>query len=187
MTLPGTTIEISKIEHGISRTMFDGIFASGGITLSQVCIMTGLEPYMVQNWVKRKFVSSPQRRVYSPNQFARIVIINMLRESLQIDSITSLLKHINGTLSDESDDLIGDSELYHMYVDLFAECGGSFYDTAATQAAIERMTSAYDGPDETRRRLFEVLEVISYARVSVHARHKAERLLAAFDLTYNSK
>ncbi len=187
MYLPGTTIEISKVERGSSRTMFDGIFASGGITLSQVCIMTGLEPYMVQNWVKRKFVSSPQKRVYSPNQFARIVIINMLRETMQIDSIVSLLKHINGTLNDESDDLIGDSELYHKYVDLFADCGGSLYNTEVTLAAIERMSAEFDSSVDARRRLKEVMEVICFARVSAHAKHKAERLLGSFDLNYRSK
>ncbi len=187
MTLPGTTIEVSKIERGISRQMFNGIFASGGITLSQVCIMTGLEPYMVQNWVKRKFVSSPQKRVYSRNQFSRIVIINMLRETMQIDSIIKLLEHINGVLSDESDDLIGDSELYHMYVDLFADCGGTLYNTEVTLAAIERMADAFEGSADARRRLKEVLEVMTYARVSAHALHKAERLLNGFDVTYKSK
>ena len=50
--LPGTTIEISGLSKDISRVMFDGIFAAGGITLSQVSVMTGLEPYMIQNWVK---------------------------------------------------------------------------------------------------------------------------------------
>ena len=81
-TLPGTTIEVSEMRKGISRQLFDGIFAAGGITLSQVCTMTGLEPYLIQNWVKRGFVSSPVKRLYSREQFARIVIINMLREAL---------------------------------------------------------------------------------------------------------
>ena len=48
--LPGTTIEVSAVTKGISRTLFGGIFAAGGITLSQVSVMTGLEPYDVQNW-----------------------------------------------------------------------------------------------------------------------------------------
>ena len=88
-TFPGTTIEVSKLEQGSSRSLFDGIFATGGITLSQVSIMTGLEPYLIQNWVKRGFVTHPQGRVYSREQFARIIIINMLRESLQIEKISA--------------------------------------------------------------------------------------------------
>ncbi len=182
MTLPGTLIEISKVEQGSSRMMFDGIFASGGITLSQVCIMTGLEPYMVQNWVKRKFVSSPQRRVYSRNQFARIVIINMLKESLQIDSIVGLLTHINGVLSDESDDLIGDSELYHKYVDVLAMCDDSLYNVDAALAAVDAVSQDFEpnAPD-ARRRLREVLEVMVYARLAVRAHNTAEQLLKGFE------
>ncbi len=182
MTLPGTLIEISRFEQGSSRTMFDGIFASGGISLSQVCIMTGLEPYMVQNWVKRKFVSSPTRRVYSRNQFSRIVIINMLKESLQIDSIVGLLTHINGTLSDESDDLIGDSELYHKYVDVVAMCGGNIYDTDKALAAVKAVSDGFvsTAPDASRR-LQEVLEVMVYARIAANARKTAEQMLKGFD------
>ena len=95
IVLPGTTIEVSQVYKGTSRTMFNGIFAAGGITLSQVSVMTGLEPYLIQNWVKRGFVSPPLKRQYSKNQFARIVIINMLRESLQLDKICGLLSYIN--------------------------------------------------------------------------------------------
>ena len=57
--LPGTKIEISKIEQGVSRSMSCGMFAAGGITLAQVSGMTGLEPYLIQNWVKRGCLSSP--------------------------------------------------------------------------------------------------------------------------------
>ena len=58
MFLPGTTIEVSTFECGISLKMFEGIFAGGGITLSQVSIMTGIEPYAIQNWVISSFFMS---------------------------------------------------------------------------------------------------------------------------------
>ena len=50
---PGTTIEVLAMQKGGSRILFDGIFAAGGITLSQVSNMTGLEPYLIQNWAKK--------------------------------------------------------------------------------------------------------------------------------------
>jgi DNA-binding transcriptional MerR regulator len=182
VTLPGTLIEVSEADIGSSRTMFDGIFASGGITLSQVCVMTGLEPYMVQNWVKRRFVSGPQKRMYSKNQFARIVIINMLRESLQIDSIIEVLKHINGTLTDESDDLISDSELYHKFVDMTAMCGGNLYDVKRALEAAQAVAADYTEPvPGARRRLAETLEIMIYARISSQARQTAERRLKALE------
>ena len=80
-TYPGTTIETLSIYKNSSKTLFEGIFAAGGITMSQISNMTGLEPYLIQNWVKRKFLSSPVKKLYSSEQFARILIINMLRDS----------------------------------------------------------------------------------------------------------
>ena len=46
--------------------------------LSQVASLTGLEPYVIQNWVRRGFVAPPERKRYSRRQFSRIVLINML-------------------------------------------------------------------------------------------------------------
>lgn len=178
-TLPGTTIEVSGIEKGISRVMFDGIFAAGGITLSQVSVMTGLEPYMIQNWVKRGFVSSPVKRQYSQNQFARIVIINMLREALQLDRICNLLEYINGSLNDESDDLIGDSELYHMYTDMLACDGGVVTDKEMVKAAALTATENYVEPiPGARKRLMKILQVMAYAHYVSIARESAEEILS---------
>jgi len=64
---PGTTIEVLNLRKGDSKVLFDGIFATGGITLSQVCNMTDLEPYMIQNWVKRKFVRPPVKSCIPKN------------------------------------------------------------------------------------------------------------------------
>ncbi len=177
--LPGTTIEVSQVSKGISRTMFDGIFAAGGITLSQVSVMTGLEPYIIQNWVKRGFVSPPIKRQYSKNQFARIVIINMLRESLQLDKICSLLSYINGVLSDESDDLISDSELYHMYTDMMAVSemdvtnGDSVRDAAAD--AVEDYEEPVAG---AKLKLERIMQTMAYAHFATLSKRAAEEMLS---------
>lgn len=178
-TLPGTTIEVSKIEKGTSRSLFDGIFAAGGITLSQVSVMTGLPPHDIQNWVKRGFVSSPKNRQYSKNQFARIVIINMLRESLRIDSITNLLGYINGTLNDESDDLIGDAELYHRFVDMFVNIkSGDISGESISQAVIKAAEDYNEPIPGAKKRLIKMLEVMAYADLAAVTRKKAEQLLS---------
>lgn len=175
MNLPGTTIEVAEFERGVSLAMFEGIFATGGITLSQVAIMTGLEPHAIQNWVKRGFVSSPQKRTYSKNQFARIVIINMLRESLQLDKICSLIGYINGSLSDESDDLIGDAELYHMYVDMVAGMGKLATDRTMINEAARNAAENYVEPVAgARARLVKVLEAMAYAHYAAIAKSYAE-------------
>lgn len=178
MFLPGTEIEVSAFERGISLKMFEGIFAGGGITLSQVSIMTGIETYAIQNWVKRGFVSSPKKRTYSKNQFSRIVIINMLRQSLQLDKICSLISYINGSLSDESDDLIEDSQLYHLYVDMVAGMGGIVSDYDVISSAAKIAAESYAEPVAgARARLVRVLEIMAYAHYSAISKNSAERLI----------
>ena len=179
-TFPGTTIEVTKIEKGSSRVLFDGIFATGGITLSQVSVMTGLEPYLIQNWVKRGFLTSPKKRMYSQDQFARILIINMLRESLQIEKICNLIAIIGGDLYDDSDNLIHDAELYHRYVDMLAQ--GDLLDrdperlrTAAIQAA-EGFVEPVPG---AKKKLVDILQIMLYAHAAAQLCKEADDMLAA--------
>jgi len=178
-TYPGMTVEVGKIEKGSSRVLFDGVFAAGGITLSQISVMTGLEPYLIQNWVKRGFVTSPVKRLYSRKQFARIVIINMLKESLQIDKICTLIKIIGGNPNDESDDLISDDELYHRYVDMLAQSGGMSLDRAVIAAAAAQATVGYEEPIQgAKKRLETILQVMAYAHYATWSRQVVGDMLA---------
>ena len=180
-TFPGTTIEVLKVEKGSSRHLFDGIFATGGITLSQVSLMTGLEPYIIQNWVKRGYVDSPKKRVYSRGQFARIVIINMLREALKLEDICSLIKVIEGDNPDtDDDDIILDDELYHSYVDMLAEGRIELSDreaaTAAADAAAAKIEERRHG---TRKTLSVILQIMLSAHAASMLRTHAENMLGA--------
>lgn len=176
---PGTTVEISKLKKGSSKVLFDGIFATGGITLSQVSVMTGLEPYLIQNWVKRGFVSSPVKRLYSEEQFARIIIINMLKEALQIERICSLIRIIGGVLEDTSDDLIGDAELYHRYVDMIAEGDVDIRDADAVRsAAVAAASDFVERIPNTRKKLERIFEVMLYAHAASRFRASAEQMLS---------
>jgi len=180
--LPGTTIEVSAIKKDCSRILFDGIFAAGGITLSQVSIMTGLEPYIIQNWVKRGFVSSPVNRQYTKSQFARIVNINMLRESLRLESICGLLSYINGDLKDNSDDMVDDSELYHMYVDMLSDINSVNVDKNAVRISAESAVEDYKEPvPGAKKRLCKVLQVMFYADYAAVCRRTAEEMLLGLE------
>ncbi len=177
-TFPGTTVECSALEKGSSRVLFDGIFATGGITLSQVCIMTGLEPYLIQNWVKRGFLAAPKGRVYSREQFARVVIINMLRQALQIDRICGLIKAISGVPGDKSDDLISDDELYHLYVDMLAEGNMDICDEESVSRAAMRATEGFTEPlPGARKKLCRILEVMLYAHRSSQFANLSDQIL----------
>lgn len=179
-TFPGTTIEVSKLSEGCSKVLFDGIFATGGITLSQVSAMTGLEPYMIQNWVKRKFISSPVKRLYSREQFAGIIIINMLKEALHIDKICGLIDVISGPTDSELDDLIRNNELYHMYVDMLSDPQLKIDDMDTITGAAQRATALYiEKIPGSKAQLIKILTVMLYAHSASRLRKNAEETLSS--------
>ena len=177
---PGTTIEVLALQRGNSRSLFEGIFATGGITLSQVSNMTGLEPYLIQNWVKRKFVSPPIKKLYSKEQFARIVIINMLRESLQIESICNLIQVIGGDPNDRFDDFIKDDELYHCYVDMLCDISVDFSNESNIKQIAENAAEGFEEQIAgTKKKLVRILEIIFYAHRASQLRDLAKELLSS--------
>lgn len=181
-TYPGTAIEVLELKKGSSKILFDGIFATGGITLSQLSTMTGLEPHVIQNWVKRRFVASPVKKLYSKQQFARVIIINMLRETLQIDAICNLISVIGGDVEDTTDDLIGDDELYHRYVDMIAEENIDVSDSDAIYAVVKKATEDFTPRVAgDKLKLQRILQVMLYARASAQLRDNAKEILAMLD------
>lgn len=106
-SFPGTQVPVSTV--GLLKGIFS---ATTGVTLSQVCEITGLEASSIHNWIKRGYVGAPVGRKYTKSQLARIILINMLRDTLAIEKIARLLSYVNGDLVDASDDLMDDSDLY---------------------------------------------------------------------------
>jgi len=84
------------------------IFQTGRLVMSQVSNLLGLEPYLIQNWVKRGFLAPPQKKLYTRRQFCRLCIINMLKDTLRLERIAALISYVNGMLDDESDDTVAD-------------------------------------------------------------------------------
>ena len=56
-TIPGTTLEGLRSNADRAEELFQPMFLAGGLTLSQVSSITGLENHTIQNWVKRGFLS----------------------------------------------------------------------------------------------------------------------------------
>lgn len=180
--LPGTTIEIGVSNAGEAKNFLDNAFVCGGLMMSQVARLTGLEPYMIQNWVKRGFLSPPKKKLYSKRQFCRIAIINMLRESMQIEKITGLLSYINGRLDDESDDIIDDSDLYFYYIEVVCRLDSLVIDENAIVTAIEKVVLDFAEPfPGAKKRLVKVLAVMLNAHLSAVLRKRADDILNTLD------
>lgn len=115
-TLPGTVLSVDADRPQAAEDVFSSLFLAGGLVLSQVTQVTGLEPYIIQNWVRRGFLAPLKQRKYTRRQLSRILMINALKSTLSIEQICKLLSYINGALDDEGDDTIDDTELYDAFV-----------------------------------------------------------------------
>lgn len=111
--IPGTILATAKTGGAVGSEFLNNIFyISDGIMLSYIRDITGIDGTTLQNWVKRGWVLNPKNKLYSKEQLARILIINMVRDTMQLSRITELLTYINGDVSDTSDDIIQESTLY---------------------------------------------------------------------------
>lgn len=178
--LPGTVLEADPTHPESAEELFGTLFLGGGLVLSQVAQITGLEPHTIQNWVKRGFLAPPEKKKYTFRQLSRIMIIHMLKSSLRMEQICSLIGYINGQLDDESDDSIDDSRLYLYFVRLAAEME---LNGALPESTIAQLLEDYDEPvPEARVRIAAVLQVMLDAWQSTRYRQRAEARMSALGL-----
>ena len=71
-TLPGTVLSVDADRPQAAEEVFSSLFLAGGLVLSQVTQVTGLEPYIIQNWVQRGFLAPPKQRKYTRRQLDKI-------------------------------------------------------------------------------------------------------------------
>ena len=175
--LPGTVLSFPSEEAVHIEKQFQNMFLGGGIALSQVANITGLEAYAIQNWVKRGFLTPPEHKRYTMHQLCRIININMLKDALAMEEICGLLTYINGQLNDESDDLIDDSALYFMFVKLAARVR-ELNDPAEQWRILDDMLADYQEPvPGARQRVKQVLRIMLTAWIASRMRQEAERML----------
>ena len=177
-TIPGTTLEGLRSNADRTDGLFQSMFLAGGLTLSQVASVTGLEPYTIQNWVKRGFLSAPRNKRYDMEQVCRIININLLKGALPLEQICRLMAYLNGDLTDESDDLVDDTMLYFLFVRLAARArylGGD----KSWDDALAEVTADYVEPiPGAREKLIKVLKIMLTAWVSSRIKAEAEQMIA---------
>ena len=175
--LPGTVLKARVEDAGNTEALLQPMFLAGGMVLSQVSSVTGLEPYIIQNWVKRGFLAPPQNKRYTLRQLCRILNINMLKGVLPMERVCAMLGYINGQLDDDSDDTIDDSRLYFMFVRLAAHAK-QIDQNQAWQEAIDQVLQDYDEPiPGARERIAQVLRIMLIAYIAARMKDEAESLL----------
>lgn len=152
------------------------IRAADGLTLGQVCSLTGLEPTTIQNWIKRGFVPHPDAKKYGERHLARVMLINDLRECMQIDRVGALMTYINGNADDESDDIISDVALYEIFGRVVGDGNGVPPTHEAIRERAEEALKDYVPPSPERERLKEALTVMAFACIASQYKKEADRL-----------
>ena len=173
-TVPGTVIPYSK-GNGMFSVFIPMIKATGGLSLSQVCAITGLEASAIQNWVKRGFVAHPVNKKYFERQLARILLISALRSSMKIESIGELMHIVNGSADDESDDIISEEQLYDFLCETVSGLDPESVTKVSVDKVVDKVTSEYSPKSaENLERLKSALSVMAYAYMSGVLKQRAE-------------
>lgn len=177
-TIPGTTLVGERENADRIDGLFQSMFLAGGLTLRQVSSVTGLEPYTIQNWVKRGFLPSPKNKRYDMEQLCRLVNINILKGTMPLEQIIRLMAYLNGDLADEQDDLVDDTMLFFLFVRLAARAryiGG----TKAWDDALLEITADYREPlPGAREKLIKVLKIMLTVYCANALKAQAEGLIA---------
>ena len=176
-TIPGTVLQKPRQEAEHIEELFSAMFLAGGMMLGQVSELTGLEPYTVQNWVKRGFLPPPERKRYNLEQLCRILNINTLKNVLPMEQICGLMGYVNGQLDDEGDDIIDDTKLYFMFVRLAARAK-ELYREEEREVLLEQELSDYREPvPGAKERVKLALRIMLTAWLAARMRQEAEKML----------
>ena len=164
--------EFAKIE-ALLETM-------GGITLSQVCTVTGLEATTIQNWVKRGWVAHPLGKKYEERHIARILLINALKECFKLENIASLLSYVNNCdIGESSEVYIKESELYNYLQQALKMLGQSDdLSRSGIESIVDKVIALYDSPNiDAHMRIRKALTVMIYACVCTNVKRGTEAMM----------
>ena len=175
--IPGTVLKCPREEVPALQSRFEGMFLGGDIALSQVVAITGLEAHTVQNWVKRGFLTPPKNKRYTLRQLCRILNIHSLRGSMSLDKICALLGYVNGRLDDEGDDIIGDTQLYFLFVSLAADADTLLKSSDRAKIIATAMENYNPAREEDKVRVKNALGIMLTAYLAAKMQQKAEQML----------
>ena len=160
--IPGTTLPYTDKNAQAFSYIRPLITAAGGLSLSQICTIAGLEGSTIQNWVKRGWIGGSVRsKKYNERQVARILILNALRNCLQLDYIAKLMTYANGGAS-ELGGGIDEGDLFSYMCDAAKNVGLNLNNA---DMLIDQVLENYEGGAEGKERLRKTLFVMVYACV----------------------
>ena len=179
--IPGTILKRKEMGDVTGLEFLKKIFfISSGVMLSQIREISGIDGSTLQNWTKRGWVANSKLKRYDMDQVAHILIINMLRDCMQLDRITFVIRYIIGNVDDHADDIISDSMLYDYICRILDRLlpDDETYDMGSLRNCIAEVTSDYEEPvSGARKRLNQALEIIIAAYYAAVVKRYSDRLV----------
>lgn len=178
--IPGTIVDRSKMNGADGESFLDKVFyITDGIMLTQVREITGIDGTTLQNWLKRGWVASPRGKYYTKEHLARILLIAMMRDTMQLGRIAQVLAYINGRVDDTSDDIIPESVLYGYVcrvVDVLADAESAGLNELenAVETVLTDYAERYPG---AKKRLVRGISIIVTAYYATLVKHHAEEMI----------
>ncbi len=180
--IPGTILNRKSMGDVTGLDFLSKIFyLSDGIMLTQIREISGIDGSTLQNWVKRGWVENSKLKRYNIDQVAHILIINMLRNCMQLDKIAFLVKYVNGNVDDRSDDIICDSKLYDYICRILDKLTkkNAEHTFETLRECIENVTNTYEEKvTGAKKRLDNALEIIITAYYSSLLKRAADEKLS---------
>ncbi len=176
--IPGTVLNYSKeVAENSFSVIAPLLSVTKGLTLAQVRELTGLETTTIQNWVKRGWVKNPHGKRYGEEQVMRIILINMMRSSLQLEQIAYLMSYVNGSVEDRADDILPDRELFNILCSIIYKCENqAVLDAGRVDSLIEEKVGTVEVSDETQRDKLKIaLRAMVLAILSARMRDLAQQ------------
>ena len=176
--IPGTILNRDKMDGATGLEFLDKVFfITDKIMLAQIREITGIDGTTLQNWLKRGWVGTPDKKSYTKEHLARILIINMMRDTMQLSRIIFILQYVNG--KSEEDRIVKESVLYGYIckvLDRLSENGE--ISGAGIDGIISDVLSDYDEPvSGAKRRLSVGIKVITITYYSALIKAEAEAIL----------
>ena len=162
--IPGTNIRYSGNVDAfeIIRPMIE---MTGGLTKSQLVKLTGISTYSIQNWANRGYIPRAENKKYHERHVARVLLINAMKDSMNVEEIQEIMSIVNGDTEDESDDIISDSSLF----DYFCRVIRRFNETSLSEEnvvkAVDDVLIDIDDSD-SKTILRYALKIMAYAYIS---------------------
>lgn len=171
--IPGTNISYTgDIDaFDIIRPMIE---LTGGLTKSQLVKITGVTTYSIQNWANRGYIPRAENKKYFERHVARVLIINAMKDSVNVEEIQQIMSIVNGDTDDESDDIISDSLLFNYFCRVIRRFDDLSLSEDNIIKVVDEVLKDIDNK-ENRTILRYALKIMTYAYISGKCLEQIER------------